>query len=323
MASNQVINSAYAATQDYHLSIPQTPQTIVIPPASLGDRYTEVFSLAPPADHEFEVGEFVSPNFFTHVNSAWFSHQSSGGAWTYAMRREAQQILPFLYLGPSAMSKDQGFLRREGITLLLSIRDKRSGLARLMSGAKAAEDLGIQSDSIDIDGDSDLIAHFPQAIRRINHHLVAGPPAQQGLPPKVLVFCEAGNERSASVVMAYLMVMFNLDMPTAMWTVQHRRFCVSVDESVQNLLLSFGTILEAKRQVTKARRTEDAASDNFSRLFPENRANKIVRKRSFVDHLDVSALDTNGGMVGETMAEAEDNSEHVKQKPSPFVDRVN
>lgn len=319
MASNDL----YAPAHDYHLSIPQAAQTIVIPPASLGDQNTRSFSLTPPADHEFEEGDFVSPGFFKQVNPAWFSHQASANTWSYTMRREAQQILPFLYLGPSSVCKDEEFLRNQGITLLLAIRDKRSALSRFLSGGKVAQDLGIQSDSIDFNGDAELIARFPQAIRRINDHLVTGPSVQQGLPPRVLVFCEAGNEKSASVVMAYVMAMFNLEMSTAMWTIQHRRFSIVVDESVQNLLLSFGTILEAKRQVTKARRIENTGQDNTVRLHLETQAAKVTRKRSFVDHQDISGLATTGDMVDETGTAAEYNAEHVKQKPAPFIDRIN
>lgn len=280
------------------------------------------FPLTPPANHEFEVGEFVCPGFFTKADPAWFSHESLGGTWAYAMRREAQQILPFLYLGPSVASKDIEFLKKEGITLLLAIRDKRSALARLMSGAQVAEDLGIQSDSIDIDSEMDLIAHLPRAIRRINEHLVSGASAKQGLPPRVLVFCEAGNEKSATVAMAYLMVMFNLDMPNAMWSVQHRRFCISVDETVQSMLTSFETILDAKRQVTKAHQAENSAGPGAARLSPGDQAARIQRKRSFIDRDDISGVDTNGGMDVDGNTAAEDNSEHVKQKPAPFIDRV-
>jgi hypothetical protein len=323
MASNHLVDSAYAPAHTYHTSIPQESHTLMVPPASLGDRQAKAFSLSPPADHEFDVGEFVGPDFFTQVDPACFSHQSLGGTWVYTMRREAQQILSFLYLGPSVACKDKEFLKREGITLLLSIRDKRSVLARLMSGAKVAEDLGIQSDSIDIDGDWDLIKHLPRAIRRINEHLVSGASAQPGLPPKVLVFCEAGNEKSATVVMAYLMVMFNLNMANAMWSVQHRRFCVSVDESVQTMLLSFGTILDAKRQVTKARRAENNAGPYTARLLPEDQSARIHQKRSFADRDDVSGFDANGDMDMGSDTATENNSGHVKQKPAPFIDRIN
>lgn len=323
MASNNLVSSSYAAAHTYHTSIPQASHALLVPPPTLGDRKAKAFPLAPPANHEFEEGEFVSPGFFAKVDPAWFSHQSLGGTWAYAMRREAQQILPFLYLGPSAASKDKEFLKNEGITLLLSVRDKRSALARLMSGAKVAQDMGIQSDSIDIDSEWDLISHLPQAIRRINEHVVSGASAQPGMPPKVLLFCEAGNEKSATVAMAYLMAMFNLDMPNAMWSVQHRRFCINVDETVQNMLTSFETILDAKRQVTKARQAETSAvSPDTARLFPETQAMRIQRKRSFIDRDDVSRVDANGDMDIDGGNATEDNSEHIKQKPAPFIDRV-
>jgi serine/threonine/tyrosine-interacting protein len=105
--------------------------------------------------------------------------------------------------------------------------------------------------------------------------------------------------------------------------VQHRRFCVSVDESVQTMLLSFGTILDAKRQVTKARRAENNAGPYTARLLPEDQSARIHQKRSFADRDDVSGFDANGDMDMGSDTATENNSGHVKQKPAPFIDRIN
>ncbi|KAH8698474.1 protein-tyrosine phosphatase-like protein [Talaromyces proteolyticus] len=312
---------AYLPAHEYHAAIPQVPQTFLVPPMALGDKNLNRFIVEPPEEHGFDVGEFVDSGFFNQVDQSWFSHRAKRETWLYAMRREAQQILPFLYLGPSSVSKDQDFLRREGITLLLSIRDRRSANVRLLSGAKVAEELGILADSVDVEGEAELIASFPNAIRRINKHITSGASAQQGLPPRVLVFCEAGNERSASVVIAYVMAMFNMTMANAMWTVQHRRFCINVDESMQSLLRSFETILEAKRQVAAARRQESLMGQ--SQPLPQS---KLLKKRSFIEYdNDQQHSSGPGGNLGNYstgMSNAEDSPEHLKQKPAPFVDRV-
>lgn len=323
MASNRLVDRSYTTAHPYHTSI-QTSQSSLIPPFILEDTRERTFVFTPPANHDFEVGEFISPGFFSQVDPAWFSHHSTfAGQWSYTKRREAQTILPFLYLGPAAVTKDSEFLKKEGINLLLAVRDNTSVLSRMMSGAKAANDLGIQSDSIDIDGDSDLITHFPRAIRRLNEHLVSGLSArEEGLPPKVLIFCETGNEKSAAVVVAYLMVMFNLDLIKAAWGVQRRRFSVNMDNIMQDILHSFQTILDAKRQVTKARQA-DAGRQDTARLRPEeSQAGNMQRKRSFAGLGDDS--DPTGDMDIDMGANTgiEDNSEHAKQKPAPFIDRV-
>lgn len=44
--------------------------------------------------------------------------------WRYEMRREMQEILPGLWLGPYQCSKNKELLRSKGITHVLCIRDK-------------------------------------------------------------------------------------------------------------------------------------------------------------------------------------------------------
>ncbi|KAJ3199697.1 hypothetical protein HDU67_002609, partial [Dinochytrium kinnereticum] len=43
--------------------------------------------------------------------------------WRYEMRREMQEILPNLWLGPYSCARDLGTLVNHGITHLLSIMD--------------------------------------------------------------------------------------------------------------------------------------------------------------------------------------------------------
>lgn len=318
----------YAPVHDYHTSVPVQRQKVLIPPLALGDKDRDNLVIEPPKDHAYEIGEFVPQGFFDHVDQSWFLHRASRAEWTYSMRREAQQILPFLYLGPASVARDKTFLKNEGITLLFSIRDKRSAIARLLSGTKVAEELGIQSDAIDVDNDQELISLYPQLIRRINQHVVSGASAAFDLPPRVLVFCESGNGRSASVVIAYIMSMLNMDMPAAMWAVHHRRFCVDVDESMQTLLQSFQFILDAKREVVKARRQE--AQTSYLAVQPPAKANsQLAKKRSFIDFDDDTAMLSNGHTnaysltaAQEKAATCEENPEHLKQKPAPFIERT-
>lgn len=182
--------------------------------------------------------------------------------WKYESRRTAQPILAFLYLGPSGAIRDINFLRENGITKLLCIRDTTTATSGLLTGQKAAKELGIISEAIDVAGSQQLIAAFPRAIKSINDHLVAAfqslkhtvvPSSDSEKPTawgKVLVWCESGNERSATVVAAYLMAMYKLDLIGAIQYVQIQRFCVALDDTLKNLLLSYQQILEAQREVS-------------------------------------------------------------------------
>ena len=186
--------------------------------------------------------------------------------WKYEQRRMAQQILPFLYLGPMSAAKDRNFLQKEGITMVIAVRNTMSAQAQLL-GSKAAQELGIDTAMIDVAGNQELIAAFPRAIEAINSHLSAmyqqdqvrrtqaaatGQAHLPSTPGRVLVFCESGNERSATLVTAYIMAMYATDLIKAIQIVQAQRFAVAFDDSLRNLLSTYEIILKAKRDVVQA-----------------------------------------------------------------------
>jgi hypothetical protein len=202
--------------------------------------------------------------------------------WKYEWRRTAQPILTFLHLGPSSAAKDIEYLRREGITMLLVVRDTATARVSLLSGDKMAKELGIESRAVDVAGNPELIAAFPRAIKTINDHLIAmyrhnaargtiRPDFLPVTPGRVMVFCESGNERSAVVVAAYLMFMYKLNLIEAIQYVQSQRFCVAFDDGLKNLLQSYNDLLDAQRSVisastmssqTKAKRGRDEISED-------------------------------------------------------------
>ncbi|KAF2998904.1 hypothetical protein E8E13_005517 [Curvularia kusanoi] len=173
--------------------------------------------------------------------------------WAYERRRQAQMILPWLYLGPMIAAKDKGFIAREGITMVLAVRSRDGS----MSGAlQAASDAGLAVASVEAPTYYDLIRRFNETTRLINKH-VAGfrqhTLEQSGQPTlgKVLVFCESGNEKSAAVVAAYLMeILDNFDYIKAMQVCQAQRFCVNFDDTIKNMLRSQWDIIQAARSVS-------------------------------------------------------------------------
>ncbi|KAI9054897.1 hypothetical protein LZ554_002041 [Drepanopeziza brunnea f. sp. 'monogermtubi'] len=197
--------------------------------------------------------------------------------WDYPMRRKSQSILSFLQLGPSSATRDLETLRKDGVTMLLVIRNTSSAQARLLSGDKSARALGIESCAVDVASNSELIAAFPRATKIINDHLIARyrmlAADTHGAVPmpcgKVLVFCESGNERSAAFVVAYIMAMLGLDMVKAMQYVQALRFCTAFDDGLKNLLLNYHDILVAQRSfgedegqmTSRSKRSRDEVED--------------------------------------------------------------
>lgn len=233
--------------------------------------------------------------------------------WKYEQRRMAQQILPFLYLGPMSVAKDRNFLEREGITMVIAVRNTMSAQARLL-GSKAAQELGIRTQMIDVAGNQELIAAFPRAIEAINSHLsemykqhqvrrtnaAAGAHINlQSTPGRVLVFCESGNERSATLVTAYIMAMYATDLVKAIQIVQAQRFAVAFDDSLRNLLLTYEIILKARRDVVQADNGLFSVHGGVRALGAsvqnDNGAGKRS-KRTFDDTYD-DDMETDGGNV--------------------------
>lgn len=209
--------------------------------------------------------EGVSEIEFRDIFKIQYVVQDNMPQWSYERRRQAQMITPAIYLGPTRAARDREFIRREGITMLLAIRDNRSAAASMVSGDKVAQEIGIESAAIDVEGSQELIAQLPRAIRVINNHLIAvyrdqlpsrtsehhlnSPVLDAARPGKILVFCESGNDRSVIVVAAYLMVMYGLDLVHAVQFIQSQRFCIALDDGLKSLLQAFQDIIKAREDV--------------------------------------------------------------------------
>ena len=210
--------------------------------------------------------------------------------WNYADRRKAQAILPFLYLGPFPVAKDSSFLRSEGITMVVAVRNTLSAQANLLT-SKIAESLGIETATVDVRGNQELIAAFPRATNLINAHLsrlhrhdvdqqfalrslysevekamnLSSSPLRTTTPGKVLLYCESGNDRSAAVVAAYVMEMYALDLIGVIQLLQNQRFCAAFDDEMKILLSSYADLVVAKRDVARSRAvTPNSGMGNFS-----------------------------------------------------------
>ena len=302
------VNSAYAPTHEYTTTISGQPHPLPNPVLLFSGNEDTSFDLDPPESHDFADDEFASSGFWTTVNRNWFQHKPPPWAWHYEMRRSAQQILPFLYLGPFTCLKDSSFMRREGINLLLAVRNKQPAMQRLISGEKVAAELGIEAASIDVADYGELIPAFSSAIRCINDHISTGiTSAPTPVQRKVFVFCESGNDRSASVVVAYLMVMLNLDVSSAISKVQYRRFSVNFEMEMKNKLSSFESILGAKRDVVRAGRDVQRHTI-YNPQVPS-------RKRSF-DNRNATEVS-----VART-SEIGDSDEDIRNQSAPFQDRL-
>jgi len=258
-----MLQSIHPPNLAYSQRLP-TPPRIVVPPPTLNSN----------ALPEFKLSTVQNQSFLKNISYSHLIEQNTYIEWNYERRREAQMILPYIYLGPMVSAKDRNFLRREQITMLLGIRQKHSFESKLMNGAlRVADELGIPYSTVDLADYQELIAAFPRVTADISAHMrqvhqkyqlqqtysgLNTSATEEQLPTmgKVLVFCESGNERAAGVVAAYLMEMHaDVDHVKAMQLVQAQRFCVNFDDGMKRLLQCYWDILQARRMCEDAHRT--------------------------------------------------------------------
>lgn len=132
-----------------------------------------------------------------------------------------QEIMDGLFLGPYSSTCNLGALAAAGITHLLNLSMKPSTVARQHPGMKA---------TLDVDGlfdnhTADIAAFLPRCLDFLLQARADG--------GRVLVNCQQGISRSASIVCAYLLLAESdrfSDWPLALVHIQTLRPCVSPND---------------------------------------------------------------------------------------------
>ncbi|KAH9891459.1 protein-tyrosine phosphatase-like protein [Xylariomycetidae sp. FL2044] len=250
----------------YSMRPPSPPQIVIPTPVHLGGN--QPIKVVPNYTHVDPSSLSIQDLMIITQNGKEQIAHDSAVDWNYESRRAAQPILDYLYLGPLSIARNREWLQRNGITMVLAARQSQMAGARLMMMDKIAQELGIEADYVDVEGAHDLIRALPTAIQKINNHMLRIYRSQSVSNPeveiqdgnmiidnnnfrrgKVLVFCETGNDRSAAVVVAYLMSVLGLDLISACQYIHYKRFCVSLGEDMKHLLKTFEGLLMAQREV--------------------------------------------------------------------------
>ncbi|KAL7751809.1 hypothetical protein RI367_002809 [Sorochytrium milnesiophthora] len=172
--------------------------------------------------------------------------------WRYEMRREMQEILPGLFLGPYAVSRSRAELQGHNIThLLLLIDPKETHLFRPLF----PKDFHYSSITVEDTESSNVIGIFPQFRDTVNRIL-----AERG---RLLVYCRDGISRAPTFVVAYVMETFNMDFKHAIDYVQNRRFCMNPNEGFRTQLLEYEPIFQA-RQAYQSVDSQQLRQDHFA-----------------------------------------------------------
>lgn len=250
------INGSHTASQDRAYKMPNPPPIqLTVSHDSSGWPF---LPLASGALYDPKLAGFSSVDFIRYVNYGDYVSDRFISDWSYENRRTGQRILPFLYLGPTSVTRDLKFLQEHGVTLILAFRDPAA--ARISGPApKAAKALGIALEEIVTPGRSEIIKDFPLAINLINAHMTDRfqTHARNGghfdaLPGRVLVTDETGNAEAAICVAAYIMAVHCKDWDNAANIVQAQRFCAIFGDLELQVLITFGQLLQAQRDVVRA-----------------------------------------------------------------------
>lgn len=155
------------------------------------------------------------------------------------MRRDCQEILPGVLLGPSQVAKDLNKLRALGVTHIICVRDEQEAFS-----VKPRFPENFQYLTLDVK-DSDeqnLIRLFPAAKQFIDSGLALG--------GKVLVHCNGGITLSPAFVIMFVMQRQNMSWEEALQAVQNKRYCISCNGGFLAQLKEYESIYRANLMVS-------------------------------------------------------------------------
>jgi serine/threonine/tyrosine-interacting protein len=230
-----------------------------VPPADLvftnGHPHIQIKPKSPPL---YGNDSYGNPAFIHRLASVHqlneFRHRML--TWNYDERSKAQDVIPWLFLGPSSAARDTNFVNDNQISCMVAIRSAQMirNKPKFLHPASMPTSVGRQIATLDIDSPWEFIRNVRPVIKIVVDHMEASchggiTNSVDDISARVLVYCENGNERSAVFVAALLMVLYGLESYTAIQLIQSRRFSIGLNESMKQMLSAFETILQAEMQV--------------------------------------------------------------------------
>ena len=311
--------------QEYVYRIPGPPSVWIPSPVV---ETVEALNVTHDASHDYALSGFANGDFLQKVAYSGVNDPGTVLDWNHQQRWTAQAVLPFLYLGPSSLARDDAFLQAHGITMILRIRTSLTSGSKSLAATVANRHIPIHD--FDVRGPQDLIAAFPQGTEIINAHMssTCGNPASLnplGLAAasplgKVLVCCETGNECSPCMVAAYLMGMYTMHFIKAVQIVQAQRFSADIGDEFRNILQTYHTILEAKRNVIRSTTGHvSRASGSAQRNSNQGRPSALSPPRAIKRSLD-QVYDDGGDLNVANVSELERTGDG-RAGQAPFHDR--
>lgn len=166
--------------------------------------------------------------------------------WSYYMRREMQEIVPGLYLGPyaAAMKNKYETLKEQGITHIVCIRQDVEARFIRPNFPEHFEYLLL---NIADKATENIIQHFIKVKEFLDNCFRQG--------GRALVHGNAGISRSAAMVIAFIMERYGLSYRQASSHVQLKRFCINPNEGFVRQLIEFEPIYRARMSQMNGQRS--------------------------------------------------------------------
>jgi len=181
--------------------------------------------------------------------------------WRYEMRRECQEILPGLLLGPFQASKSLELLHSLRVTHIVCIRDVKEAFSVKPRFPETFRYLVLD---VEDNEEQNLIRLFPQANAFIQEAL-----SQNG---RVLVHCNGGISLSPAFVVMFVMQHYHLSWEDALHLVQNRRYCISPNggfltqikeyESIYRANLALANFPSNQRMMSRRKRSDEDDEEN-------------------------------------------------------------
>ncbi|PCH40162.1 phosphotyrosine protein [Wolfiporia cocos MD-104 SS10] len=160
--------------------------------------------------------------------------------WSYEMRRQCQEILPNLLLGPLQVSKSLETLKSLKVTHIVCIRDAKEAFS---VRPRFPEHFQYMTLDVQDSEEQNLIRLFPNAKNFIDAAILQG--------GRVLVHCNGGISLSPSFVVMYVMQHLNLAWEDALHLVQNRRYCISPNGGFLTQIKEYESIYKAHNAVAQ------------------------------------------------------------------------
>ncbi|KAG9123945.1 hypothetical protein FRC07_013404 [Ceratobasidium sp. 392] len=171
-------------------------------------------------------------------NVPTFPNKTNDVEWRYEMRRDCQEIIPGLLLGPFQTSKSLERLTELGVTHIVCIRDVKEAFSVRPRFPGQFQYLVLD---VEDNEEQNLIRLFPQAKVFIDNAIAGG--------GRVLVHCNGGISLSPSFVIMYVMERFQLVWDEALQMVQNRRYCISPNNGFITQIKEYESIYKAQKAI--------------------------------------------------------------------------